>query len=182
MGNGLFLFKTFFMPKPNEGTFPVYFSNYINKVPEENVADAFAKQHAVVQDFFKTIPADKEDFAYAPGKWTLKEMLQHIVDTERIFAYRALCVARKETQSLPGFDENEYAKNSYGNRRNWQSLIQELIAVRQTTEILFNSFSEETLHQSGLSNNNPVTVNALGFITVGHIYHHIDIIKERYLG
>ena len=169
------------MAKPIEGTFPPFFSTYTSKVQEDEVADAFKNQQELVSTFFDAIPTDKQDFAYAPGKWTLKEMLQHIIDTERIFAYRTLCIARQEKQSLPGFDENEYARNSRASARSWESLVAELKLVRKTSEILFDSFSPETMQQSGISNNNSVTVNALGFITVGHLYHHIEVIKERYL-
>ena len=170
------------MAKPIEGTFPPFYATYINKVKEDTVADAFTNQQELIHRFFDAIPKDKEDFAYAPGKWTLKEMLQHIIDTERIFAYRALCIARKEKQSLPGFDENDYASSSQASTRTWEGLVTELKLVRKTTEILFDSFSPETLQQSGIANGNPITLNAIGFITVGHLYHHIDVIKERYLG
>jgi hypothetical protein len=169
------------MPRPISGTFQPYTILYISKVPEDNVSDAFKNQEEWIAHFFDSIPSDKWDYAYAPDKWTLKEILQHIIDTERIFAYRALCIARKETQNLPGFDENEYAANSNGNNRSWQSLVQELQLVRETTELLFNSFSPETLSQYGISNNNTVTVNSIGFIIVGHLYHHIEVIKEKYL-
>jgi hypothetical protein len=169
------------MSKPIEGNYPTYFSQYISKVPEENLAEAFKNQQEIIADFFSPIPEIKWDFAYAPGKWTLKELLQHMIDTERIFAYRSLCIARKETQSLPGFNENEYAANSYAHTRNWHSLVEELKMVRQTTEMLFNSFPAEILNQSGVASNNPVTVNALGFISVGHIYHHLQVIKEKYI-
>ena len=175
------MFKTNCMAKPIQGSFPPFFSTYTAKVKEDDLAAAFKNQQEFVNSFFDSIPKDKQDFAYAAGKWTLKEMLQHIIDTERIFAYRALCIARKEKQSLPGFDENVYAQNSYAATRNWQSLVAELKLVRQTTLILFESFSPETLQESGLANNNPMTVNAIGFITVGHLYHHIEVIKERYL-
>lgn len=169
------------MPKPIEGTFPTYFSNYINKVSEVNLATAFKNQQELVNVFFDSISEEKSNYAYAAGKWTMKEMLQHIIDAERIFAYRALCIARKEKQSMPGFDENEYAANSNANSRSWISLIEELKLVRQTTELLFETFAEDVLNQSGISNNNAVTVNAIGFITVGHLYHHVGVIKEKYL-
>ena len=94
------------MPKPIEGTFPPYFATYINKVTEENVTEAFRNQQGIVDSFFDPITEEKANTSYAPGKWTLKELLQHIIDTERIFAYRSLSIARKEMNSLPGFDEN----------------------------------------------------------------------------
>jgi DinB superfamily len=169
------------MPKPIEGTFPVYFATYTNKVPEDDVLQALHNQQQLIDGFCNAIPPEKWDFAYAPGKWTLKEMMQHIIDTERIFAYRSLCISRRETQSLPGFDENTYVANSNAATRSWESLTDELKAVRSSTVFLFESFNQDMLNSSGISNNNAITVNALGFITVGHIYHHIGVINERYL-
>ncbi len=169
------------MPKPLPGTFPVYFQNYIDQVAENNLDDAFKNQQQIIDTYFDSIPEEKTITAYEPGKWTLKELLQHVIDTERIFNYRSLAIARKETASLPGFDENDYAANSNANERSWQSLCEELKAVRKTTELLFNGFSDEAMLSSGLANKNPVTVIAMGFITVGHLYHHKKIIEERYL-
>lgn len=119
-------------------------------------------------------------FAYAAGKWTLKELLQHVTDTERVFIYRAMCVARGEKQSLPGFDEDMYAANSNANARSWKSLAEEFLAVRQSSRLLFESFTEEMLNQSGTANNRPIHVNAIGFILVGHALHHMHIARERY--
>jgi hypothetical protein len=167
--------------KPVEGTYPPFFANYIQLVKEDHLIEAFNHQALILSNFFDDLPAEMAGFSYAPGKWTLKEMMQHIIDTERIFAYRALSIARKEQQSLPSFDENEYVTNSYAHKREWTALLAEFKLVRKTTEMLFQSFEEEVFQQSGLSSNKPVTVNALGFIIVGHVYHHIDIIKERYL-
>lgn len=169
------------MPKPIEGTYQPYTISYISKVPEDDVMDAFRNQHELVKDFFGSIPEDKYEYAYAPGKWTLKEMLQHIIDAERIFAYRALCIARMEKQSLPGFEENDYAANSAANSRNWADLVEELQVVRKSSEILFASFNDHALHNKGISNNAVVTPNSIGFIAVGHLYHHVSVITERYL-
>lgn len=169
------------MSKPIDGTFPQYFKKYIDLVEEDNLQEAFKNQQELINDFFISIPDAKTNEPYAPGKWTLKELLQHMIDTERIFNYRALAFARKEKNSLPGFDENEYAANSHANNRNWKDLCEELIAVRNSTEILFNSFTDEAMHSTGLANNKPVTVLALGFIIAGHIIHHKKIMEERYL-
>jgi hypothetical protein len=169
------------MPKPHPGTYPAYFDNYISYVTEDDLRDAFKNQHEVIETFFDSIPEDKAGYAYAPGKWTLKELLQHIIDTERIFNYRSLAFARKETASLPGFDEDSYAENSFANERTWKSLIEELKTVRRSTEMLFASFNTDMLNHSGLANNNPMSVNAMGFTTIGHVYHHKRIIMERYL-
>ncbi len=169
------------MAKPLLTSYPVYFQNYINQVPEENLLTAFKNQWTVIKELLSMITEEKSLYAYEDGKWTLKEMLQHMIDTERIFNYRALCIARKESVSLPGFDENDYAANSNANQRSWQDLAEEFLVVRKATEILFTSFNDDVLEFSGVSNNNPVTVKSLGFITIGHFYHHKKVMEERYL-
>ena len=169
------------MAKPLSGTYPSYFEKYINLVPESDLGMAFRNQRALIDQFFYNISTDKQDYAYAPGKWTLKEMVQHIIDAERVFNYRALAFARKDNTSLPSFDEDSYAANAQASRRDWKSLCDELKAVRNTTEMLYNSFQEETLGNSGIANKNPMTVLAMGFTTIGHLYHHKKITEERYL-
>ncbi len=168
------------MPKPATGTYPPYFDNYISLVKEDDLFEAFNNQQLLVSGYFDNIPETKTNTGYAEGKWSLKELLQHIIDTERIFNYRALCIARKETASLPGFDENLYAENSYANNRTWKSLCDEFKAVRKSTEFLYQGFTQEALMNSGIANNKPNTAIALGFTTIGHLNHHINIIEERY--
>ncbi len=168
------------MLKPSPTTYPAYFQRYINQVPEEELFTAFKNQLPAVKEFIASVSEEHSLYAYAEGKWTLKEVLQHIIDAERIFAYRALCFARKDSTSLPSFEENEYAANSNANSRTWQSLADEFLAVRKTTEMLFESFTEEALQAVGVANNNPTSVAALGFITLGHFYHHKKIADERY--
>ena len=169
------------MPKPSPASYAVYFQRYIDLVPETDLVAAFKNQTAGVEDFLKTITEEKSAYAYAEGKWSIKELLQHVIDAERIFNYRALCFARGEKANLPGFEEDDYAANSYANSRSWKSLTEEFIAVRKSTVLLFESFSEKVINNAGLSNNNPNTVDSLGFITVGHYYHHKKILQERYL-
>ena len=168
------------MAKPMEGTFPPYFSRYIDLVKETKVTDALQTQSDLIENYFDTLEA-KADYAYAPGKWTLKEMLQHMIDTERIFCFRALCFARQEKANIPGFEEDEYAANSHANDRTWKSLCEEMKVVRKSTRLLYESFSTDDFMHSGSANNKPVSVLALGFMTVGHVYHHVNVIKERYL-
>ncbi len=169
------------MSKPLPANYPLYFQRYVDQVAEDDLSTAFKNQSSGIKQFLSTIDEAKSTYAYAEGKWTLKEVLQHIIDAERIFSYRALCISRKEKNSLSGFDENEYAANSNGNARKWQDLVDEFVTVRKGTEIMFNSFTDEMLENSGLSNNNPITVKSLGFITLGHFNHHKKIIEERYL-
>ena len=168
------------MPRPDLSKIPIFFHNYIQQVEGNDLMAAIKKQNNSLFKFLKSIPVEKRDFRYAKGKWTIKEMLQHIIDTERIFAYRGLCIARKETVSLPGFDENNYAGNSKAKKRDWNDLVEELKAVRHATEILYASFDKEQMTTFGVSNNHPISVAAIGFILVGHINHHVKVIKEKY--
>jgi len=168
------------MPKPSPSSYPAYFKRYVDQVPEEGLLTAFSTQLPAIKELLSKVSEDQSMFAYDSGKWTIKELLQHMTDAERIFNYRALCIARKETVSLPGFDENDYAANSNAGERPWADLVEEFLAVRYSTELLYKSFTDEMLATSGISNNNPVTVISLGFITVGHVYHHIKVLEERY--
>jgi hypothetical protein len=169
------------MPKPSPTSYAVYFQRYVDQVPENDLIPAFKNQTAGIDIFLSSITEEKSAYAYAEGKWSIKELLQHIIDTERIFNYRALCFARGEKANLPGFEENDYAANSYANSRSWKSLTAEFLAVRKSTELLFESFNEAVINNAGFSNNNPNTVASLGFIIAGHYYHHKKILLERYL-
>lgn len=169
------------MSKPSPSTYLSYFSRYIDQVPEEDLMTAFKNQTAGIEKFLRSISEEKSMYAYAEGKWTIKEMLQHIIDTEHIFNYRALCFARGEQAGLPGFEENDYAANSYANNRKWADLIEDFAAVRKATEIMYGSFNEAVMDNAGKASNNPVTVASLGFTTIGHYYHHKKVLEERYL-
>ena len=169
------------MPKPNLQSTPSFYHRYVQLIEEDNAVDGLKSNTAKLQAVLQSIPDNKWDFRYADGKWNIKEMVQHMTDAERIFCYRALCIARGETQSLPGFDENAYADASNASARGQEELKEELAVVRKATELLFHSFSEEQINRSGIANHNPITVNAIGFIIAGHAMHHLNILKERYL-
>ena len=169
------------MSKPNPADYPEYFGRYINQVDEEDLTEGFKIQFSKIDKFLRSIDEEKANYAYAPGKWTLRELLQHVIDAERIFDYRALCFARNETLSLPSFDENLYADNSNANARIWKNLSDEFINVRRSTQDLFKSFSDEMLQQKGIANNNSTSVLSLGFIILGHVQHHIKVVEEKYL-
>ena len=169
------------MPTPAAGTYPPFMENYVKLVAAETVAEAIQKYSPIINDFFKSIPESKVDYKYAENKWSIKEMLQHIIDTERIFGYRALSISRNDKTPLPGFDENEYAAASNAAVRNWQDLLEEFLAVRQSTNFMLNSFTQEHLQHNGITNNQPNTTLAISYAIFGHILHHINILKERYL-
>jgi uncharacterized damage-inducible protein DinB len=169
------------MAQLQPGTYPTYFEKYISLVNTGTVKDAIAKYSSSINDFFTNIPTNKVDYRYGEDKWSIKELLQHLIDAERIFSYRALCIARHDKTSLPGFDENSYAVASNAFKRDWQDLLQEFKAVRASTDLLFESFDASQLEQVGTSNGQPISANALGYITFGHLLHHKRILEERYL-
>jgi uncharacterized damage-inducible protein DinB len=169
------------MFKPSPDNYPPYFQKYIDQVPNETLKQGFIAQWPVITNLLGRISEEKSLHAYAPGKWTLRDLLQHIIDTERIFCFRALCFARNETANIAGFDENAYAASVAANDRSWQSLTEEFSAVRKATELLYNSFTDETLTRIGSANGIATSVASMGYITLGHVYHHKNIIEERYL-
>lgn len=131
--------------------------------------------------FVQDIPLGKHDFRYAEGKWTIKEIILHLIDAERIFSYRALRIARNDQTPLPGFDENAYVDNSNANDRHLQQLLTELALVRQSTLALFRTFSPEMLERKGVASDNVISVRAIGLIITGHMKHHQRVFAERYL-
>ena len=170
------------MTKPSTTTYPEYFQRYINRVKEDDLKMAFKNQMPAAEIFLQSISEELSKKKYADDKWTIKEVLQHIIDAERVFSYRAMCFARKEQHILPSFDENSYAINSNANERDWNNLVEEFTATRKSTEYLFNSFSDDALNTVGKASDYTITVAAIGFVTVGHVNHHIRIIQERYIG
>lgn len=169
------------MAKPDLTQVPSFYHGYINHVQEDDILLAFRLQEPVIENFVAGIPPEKYDFKYSPGKWTIREVIQHMIDAERIFSYRALCFARNDSTPLPGFDENEYVNNSMATTRNWEDLRLEFLSVRKSSELLFKSFNEEQLMSKGIANNSSIIVLGIGFVIVGHVAHHIRILKERYL-
>jgi uncharacterized damage-inducible protein DinB len=168
------------MAKPDLQHVPAFYHNYVKLVKEDDLKKAFSK-HAQTLRFFRRIPRKKYNYRYAEGKWSIKEMLQHIIDTERIFSYRALRIARKDTTPLPAFDENQFAASSKADKRTKKDLIRELDVVQRSSVKLFDSFDEEQLAASGIVNNSNTNVAAIGFVLIGHTKHHIEILKRRYL-
>ena len=168
--------------KPRSATYPEYFQRYINQVKEDDLKTAFKNQMPAAEAFLQTISEELSMRRYAEGKWSIKEVLQHMIDAERVFSYRAMCFARNEQQVLPSFDENNFAAHSNADDRNWKDLIAEFAAVRKSTEFLYNSFTDEALNSIGRASDYTITVSAIGFVTVGHVNHHIRILQERYIG
>jgi hypothetical protein len=161
--------------------YSLFYKDYLQTLDNaELIEDLEISVHEFVK-FVQNIPMDKFDYRYAEGKWTIKEIIQHLIDTERVFSYRAMRISRNDMTALPGYDENHYIDNTNANARNLQELLTEMAVVRQSTLSLFKSFSEEQLKLIGTASNSAVSVRAIGFILIGHQKHHQKIFQERYL-
>ena len=158
-----------------------YFDNYINQTKGENAVEALEHSTVNCLAVLSSISEEQGYLRYAPDKWTVKEVIGHINDTERILSYRALRFARKDQTELAGYDENNYAKFSDADNRTVGGLVEEFEALRKATLIMYESFSEDTLGCTGSANGLEVDVNRLGFVLAGHSLHHSKIITERYL-
>lgn len=167
--------------RPLAGTYPVYFDNYIQLVKENDVLEAFETTGNAALAYLQSIPAAKQDYAYATGKWTVKQLICHTNDTERIFSYRALCFARGEQQVLPGFDEDKYVAAANLSHISIEQLTQDFKVIRENSIALFSSFTEEELNRSGAAASGQTTVLALGFAICGHMNHHLNVLKQRYI-
>lgn len=169
------------MPRPDLQRVPPFFHGYINVAIEDDLMTALQNSTTTFIKLLNTIPLEKRDYRYADDKWTIRELLQHVIDAERVFAYRALRFARKDNTPLPGFNENHFAKYSKADKRDWVEMVNEFTALRKANEMMFASFDNEQLESTGISNNYPNYVLAMGFICAGHVNHHLNILKERYL-
>jgi len=165
--------------KPNE--YAEYYSQYIKQSGNSNLLDVLKESAQALNNLFETISDEKMNYKYADDKWTIKDILLHIIDAERVFAYRALRFARADKTNLPGFEHNDYVVVANANGRSKASLLNEYNAQRESTIQLFSNFTDDMLLQIGVASGNPMSVRALGFVTAGHETHHCNIIKERYL-
>ncbi len=169
--------------RPTDKEFDInsYQNRYIQAVSGNDALVSLKENILTVETFFKEIPETKLQYCYAEGKWNVKEILAHIIDTERILTYRALSIARGEKHSLLGFDENAYAANSNMGKQSLRSLLLQYKAQRKSTILLFKSFGKRELSRMGQANNLPTNARVLAWFIAGHELHHINIIKERYL-
>ncbi len=165
-------------PQPDE--YPAFAAKYVDLVGYAPILEILEQQQQNSYNFFKGIDPGKGGYSYAEGKWTIKQVLGHMIDTERIFAYRAL-VFSHESIELPGFDQDVYMENATFNSRSLEDLANEFKVVRESSLYLFRSLSDGQQTQKGIASGNPVSVRALAYMTAGHELHHIKILKERYL-
>jgi len=164
-------------PQPHE--YPEWGAQYINLVDQDDVLTLLEKQSEEFPEFLNNF-IEKADYAYGPGKWTIKELAGHMIDTERILCYRLLCFARGESSPLPGFEEDDYVKNAHFADRSLFSIGEEFSLLRRANQYLFKSLNETELNRAGTASGRPISVRAILFIIAGHVIHHTMIIKERY--
>ncbi len=158
-----------------------FYESYIVTLGEVDLMEILTKSHTLLIETLIKIPEEKLNYSYTKGKWTIKEILQHLIDTERILSYRSLRFSRNDNTNLPGYNEDFYVENSNGKTRSKESLINEFSLVRNATIALFKSFSDKILANIGSANNSKMSVRALGFIIAGHQIHHLKVIQEKYL-
>ena len=169
------------MPYPQPAEYPVFFDKYIQLVNASNYSEIYEKYYNYIIDFVSNLPAEKENFKYGDDKWTVKEVVQHITDTDRVFNYRTLRISRKDETNLASFNETKFAENAFLKNRSLVTVIEEFKTVFKASNLLFQNLSEEQFNFKGIVNNNSVNVNALVFMSYGHILHHINILKTKYL-
>jgi hypothetical protein len=160
-----------------------FYKPYIEMVANDgkNIVENLEDSIQYALRILRALPYEKHVFRYAEGKWTIKEIVQHLIDTERVFNYRALRFARWDPTDLAGFNENLYVENSNANYREFIDLLEEFATLRKNTVLLYKSFSHDALVARGTANDNTMSVRALGYITSGHVLHHLKVIQERYL-
>ena len=166
--------------RPGGGEFAPYYERYIGRVPDGDVVELLERQAGEAAAYLRSA-AEKADHRYEPGKWSVKEVVGHLNDAERIFAYRALRIARGDQTPLPGWDENAYVPTGNFGARSLESLLDEWADLRRATLWLFRHLDAEAFARRGTANNHGVSVRALAYVTAGHIAHHLEILRSRYL-
>ena len=161
--------------------FEKYIQRYLDLVASENWIEEMKTVSDATLEIYESLSEEQGNYAYAEGKWSLKTLLQHLIDTEKVFAYRALRFSRKDQSVVSGFDEEAWADHSYADSRTLKSLIKEFKLTRKQSFIFFKTLPEDALQLSGTVNGNSINVETIGKLTVGHNIHHLNIIKERYL-
>lgn len=169
------------MKRPEKNEYAYFYETYVSIVDEIDIVSAMQKQADELKDLFTNISDEQGLFAYEEGKWTIKELLGHLIDGERVFAYRAFRFARKDKTPLAGFDQNPYIENADYNSNSIIDLLDELVLLRKSNALFFKNLPESAWDNVGIASDNEITVRALAYICVGHIRHHTNILKERYL-
>lgn len=167
-------------PRPTQAEYAPYFAGYVSLVPEAGVVEVLEHQLAEVPASVAAVPAARETFAYAAGKWSIREIIGHLADAERVFGYRAFCIERGDQTPLPAFDENEYAARSDAGRRPLAELLAEFTLVRQANLVFLRRVDDAGWRRVGTASGKSVSVRALAYIMAGHVRHHLGVLDARY--
>lgn len=169
------------MNRPDRSEYDPYYQKYVDLVPEHEVIAALEKQPDELGRLVAGVPEDRGTFAYADGKWTIKEVLSHLIDGERMFAYRVFRIARGDKTPIEGFEQDGYIENSHANRRSFAELLGEFTRLREANVTFFKNLEDGDWVRTGTANEKEISVRALAWIMAGHIRHHIGILGSRYL-
>jgi DinB superfamily len=169
------------MSRPTENEYASTFQAYMSHVQEDDIMPAMRSQIDALDVLLDRVPPDRETFRYAEGKWSIREVVGHLIDGERVFGYRVLCIARGEQQDLPGFDENAYMPYAPYEHVELEDLLSEFRLVRLSNIAMLRNLDEGAWTRMGTANGHPISVRALAFIMVGHLWHHMGVLRERYL-
>jgi hypothetical protein len=169
------------MTRPARSEYDPYYEGYVSLVPEDEIIPTLENQMDEYSKLFEKVPDERGTFAYEDGKWTVKELLSHVIDGERMFGYRAFRIARGDKTPIEGFEQDGYIENSHANRRPIVELIEEFSLLREANLMFFENLEDEDWTRTGTANNVEISVRSLAWIMVGHVRHHVAILKERYL-
>jgi len=169
------------MNRPMESEYAPDFQSYIDQVSESDILPVLRSQMDELDVLLERVEPHQETFRYGEGKWSIREIVGHLIDGERVFGYRAFCVARGEQQNLPGFEQDDYMATSHYDKIELEDLLSELRLIRLGNIAMFRTLDEESWSRMGTANENQVTVRAIAFIMAGHVRHHMSVLRERYL-
>jgi len=168
------------MNRPAESEYAPYYQSYVAQVSEEEIVPVLRSQLDDLDLLLGKVAPERETYRYAEGKWSIREIASHLIDGERVFGYRAFCIARGEPQNLPGFDQNDYMLTAPYDRIELKDLLAEFRLVRLANNAMLRTLDEDAWNRTGTANDNQVTVRALAFIMAGHVRHHMGVLRERY--
>lgn len=168
------------MSRPAETEYASFYQGYVSHATEDDILPAMRSQIDALDVLLDHVTPERETYAYGEGKWTIRQIVGHLIDGERVFGYRALCIARGETQNLPGFDENAYMPNAPYEHIELEDLLSEFRLVRLSNIAMFRTLDETAWTRMGMANDAPVSVRALAYVMVGHTRHHMGVLRERY--
>jgi uncharacterized damage-inducible protein DinB len=169
------------MNRPEISEFDPYYNTYVSLVNGDQVIETLGAQPAELRSIFRAMPDAKGSYAYAEGKWTIKELLSHLIDAERIFAYRILRISRGDKTPIEGFEQDGYIENSNANNRTLADLLEEFELQRRSNMNMIRNLSDDSIRRIGTANEKTISVRALVYIMAGHVQHHINILRDRYL-